>query len=237
MKRVGGSRTKGIMMRLCMWNVARVALVLTMGLTLLGGCANRTKAERDALWAQNQELQDELNRSRAALDSQQAIEAARQAELERMRQQQAMLAQQQAPPAQPARPAGGAEDFAGIEGVDATMRGRNIEVTVASDVLFSPGKADLSSNARQTLSRVAGVLRKEYANNRIVIEGHTDTDPIRKSKWPSNQALSEARAEAVSAYLAQQGVPRSRMQTVGFGESQPAETKAKSRRVEIVVQQ
>lgn len=214
--------------------VLQLTVMMVLAATFLVGCSGRLKNERNALWAQNQELQEELNRSRAALDAQQAADAARQAEMERLRQQQMM--QQQAPAA-PARPIGGAEDFGGIEGVSARMEGRNIEVSVASDILFAPGKADLSANAKTTLTRVAGVLRSEYGGNRIVIEGHTDRDPIRKSKWASNQELSEARAEAVASHLAQQGIPRSRMSIVGYGSNEPLDTKAKSRRVEIVVMQ
>lgn len=207
-------------------------LGLALAIGGLSGCnTGRLKNERDALWSQNQELQDELNRSRAALDAAMSEQAAREAELARLR------AQQQAPAPQPARPIGGAESFAGIEGVSAQMRGRNIEVTVASDILFAPGKADLTPGARSALNKVVAVLKRDYPNNAIVIEGHTDTDPIKKSKWASNQQLSEARAEAVSNYLAQQGIDSSRMTTVGYGSSQPKKTKAASRRVEIVVMQ
>ncbi len=223
-------------MRLSMSRVARALVVLVLAGLVLGGCANRTKDERNALWAQNQELQEELNRSRAALDAQMAADAARAAEMERLRQQQMQQQAQQQQPA-PARPIGGAEAFGGIPDVSAEMQGRNIHVTVASDILFAPGKADLSSTARSTLNRVAGVLKSEHSDNRIIVEGHTDTDPIRKSRWASNQALSEARAEAVANHLAQQGISRNRIDVVGHGSTQPRDTKARSRRVEIVVLQ
>lgn len=203
------------------------AAALTMAASMLAGCqSSRLEAERDALWSQNQELQDELNRSRAALDAAMVEQAARDAEAARLREQQ--------PPASAPAPRG-AEAFRGIEGVEAQMRGPDIEVTVASDILFAPGKAALSSTARRSLSQVAGVLKSRYAGNRITVEGHTDTDPIKKSDWSSNQELSEARARAVADYLAQQGIPRGQMQTVGFGSTQPKQTKAKSRRVEIIV--
>ena len=199
------------------------ATVMVLASTLAGCQGNRLQSERDALWTQNQELQDELNRSRAALDSAMAEQAARDAEAARLREQQNQPTNR------------GPEAFRGIEGVEAEMRGADIEVTVASDILFAPGKAALSTTARRSLSQVAAVLKREHANQQVVIEGHTDTDPIKKSKWSSNQELSEARAEAVADHLAQQGISRSQMETVGFGSTQPKSTKAASRRVEIVV--
>lgn len=205
------------------------AAALALGVSVLTGChTNRLESERNALWSQNQELQDELNRSRAALDAAMAEQAARDAEAARRAAQQ----QQPAPVVQ-----SGPEAFRGIEGVEAQMRGQDIQVTVASDILFAPGRAELSTAARRSLSQVAGVLKNQHAGNRIVVEGHTDTDPIKKSKWSSNQELSEARAQAVVDHLAQQGISRGDMRTVGYGSTQPKETKAKSRRVEIVVVQ
>lgn len=217
----------------------RLSVTAMLGLSVLTslGCnIGRMKDERDALWTQNQELQDELNRSRSALDASMAEQAARDAELARLRNQQ-VVRQAPPPPPQATRPIGGAESFGGIEGVTARMEGRNIEVSVASDILFAPGKADLTAAAKTSLAKVAGVLKSKHSGNDVVVEGHTDADPIRKSKWASNQALSEARAESVAAYLAQQGISRGNITTVGYGSEQPKGTKAQSRRVEIVVMQ
>lgn len=208
--------------------------IAALALSPLTGChTNRLQSERNALWAQNQELQSELDRNRAALDAAMAERAAREAELARMRQAPAPAPAPVAPA--PTRPIGGASSFRDIEGVEARDVGRNIELNIASDILFAPGKADLSPTARRTLAQVATVLKREHAGRQIVIEGHTDTDPIRKSKWRDNQHLSEARAEAVANYLGQQGVSSGNMQTVGLGSTQPRDTKARSRRVEITV--
>lgn len=203
------------------WTVVMLAVAM---LSMSAGCqSRRLSAERDELYRQNQELQDELNRSRQALD--------------------ASMAERQAapPPAQPqftpAPVAAANSGFSGIEGVEVEQGFGTVRVKVSGDVLFASGQATLTSSARTTLSQVVGVLKREHPNNRVIVEGHTDSDPIRKSKWASNQQLSEARASAVADYLTQQGVSQSRLTTVGYGSSQPRETKAKSRRVEIVVVQ
>ncbi len=72
--------------------------------------------------------------------------------------------------------------------------------------------------------------------SRIRIAGHTDNvgNPRR------NQRLSEARAEAVKAYLVAHGIDESRIEAVGFGDTQPVapndtdEGRAQNRRIEAV---
>jgi chemotaxis protein MotB len=206
----------------------------------LAGCKNnRGRQERDALFTQNNELQGELNRTRSALDAAESERAAWDAERARI---QAELDAERAraaavPPPQPT-PSGGTGPTGGFGGIEDTevFRGQGtITVRMPGDVLFSPGKADLSAQARRSLDQIAQVINREYPDAPIRVEGHTDTDPIRKSKWASNDALSEARAQAVERYLRQKGVDASRLQTVGHGASKPLDTKARSRRVEIVV--
>ena len=106
---------------------------------------------------------------------------------------------------------------------------------VAGDVLFASGQATLKADAKKKLDSIARELNGRYSGNDIRIEGHTDSDPIRKSKWGSNEALSKARAEAVREYLQSKGVSGGRMSTVGKGSSEPKGTKAASRRVDIII--
>lgn len=211
-------------------------LVVVTGSAL--GCNNkRLKDERDALYTQNQELQDRLTQTQAAHDAavadreRAAAEAARlAAEAEAARQAAAAAASRQ-----PARPSGGARSFGQIPDVESFENNGLLTVRVAGDVLFAPGKADLKGNSKQTLSRIVDVLKREHAGNTIRIGGYTDSDPIRKSKWKDNEELSLARANAVRTYLREQGIPSSRLYAAGHGASNPRATKALSRRVEIVV--
>src|SRR5690606_35086388 len=151
--------------------------------TMAGGCQDSLRRDRDALMAQNRELQDDLNRTRMALDAAQAEREQLIAELQRAQAAQ----QQQAPAPQPAAPAAnaGLQDIAGTE----TIRGRGtITVRVPGDVLFASGSADLRSPSRRTLQEIASVIKRDYAGNSIRIEGHTDSDPIRKTRnlWRDN---------------------------------------------------
>ncbi|MFA9477184.1 flagellar motor protein MotB [Phycisphaerales bacterium AB-hyl4] len=205
-----------------------LGVVLMMGMGSLSGCqVQRLQEERDALWIQNDELQDELNRARAALDQSEADRRELLAELERARGSR----RAEAEPQQPARESG----FRDIAGVETIERRGSVTVRVPGDVLFAPGQVQLRQQARQTLTDVARVIQNEYPNQTIRIEGYTDTDPIRQSGWADNLELSLQRSAAVHRHLQEQGINPERMYAAGFGETQPRGTKEQSRRVEIVV--
>jgi flagellar motor protein MotB len=109
-------------------------------------------------------------------------------------------------------------------------------VRLPSDVFFDPGQATLKQSAKASLDKVVVALKKQFAGKRVEVDGHTDSQPIRVSKWNSNQELSEARAKAVRDYLVSHGIDASRLSIRGLGDTRPRGTDmAKNRRVEIVV--
>ena len=208
-------------------NGLNAVAALALGATLLGGCNYRQlQQDREALLRQNQELQAQNS---AVMD-----------ENDRLARQPAPApVVVQAPPAV-APPPGLAFEPAGfdaIEGLEVDDSGASqVKVSVPGDLLFQPGKAELTRAAQQTVDQVAGVLNGKHAGAAVGLVGHTDADPIRKSRWASNEALSLARAEAVADRLAAAGVARSRMETRGVGAQQPrGGSKAGDRRVEILV--
>jgi chemotaxis protein MotB len=100
-----------------------------------------------------------------------------------------------------------------------------------SEVLFAPGSADLSDDAKRQLAPVAQAL-KEIAdkiptdiNWVLRVDGHTDKRPISTPQFPSNLELSTARAIAVVRFLIDQGIPANRLAAAGFGEHQPVDTR------------
>ena len=116
-----------------------------------------------------------------------------------------------------------------------------ITVTLPNAILFDPGKATLKKATSTELNHILSVLRNKYPNRQIGVVGHTDSDPIKKSKWKDNWELSAQRALSVLRYLAKGGIAEDKIQAVGRGASSPvasnstASGKAKNRRVEIVV--
>ena len=116
-----------------------------------------------------------------------------------------------------------------------------ITVTLPNAILFDSGKAMLKKATSTELDHIRSVLRDKYSSKQIDVAGHTDTDPIKKSKWKDNWELSAQRALSVLRYLVKRGIPEDKIQAVGCGQSQPiasnstASGKARNRRVEIVV--
>ena len=118
-----------------------------------------------------------------------------------------------------------------------------ITVTLDNAILFSSGQATLKKATSAELDHIESVLRSKYAGREIDVVGHTDTDPINKTRelWKDNWELSAERALTVVRYLIGHGIPEDKIRAVGCGESRPVESnstaagKAKNRRVEIVV--
>jgi chemotaxis protein MotB len=116
-----------------------------------------------------------------------------------------------------------------------------ITVTLPNAILFDSGKETLKSATIAELDHIRSVLQQKYKDRQIDVVGHTDTDPIKKSKWKDNWELSAQRSLTVARYLIQRGISEDNIRAVGCGESRPiasnstASGKAKNRRVEIVV--
>jgi outer membrane protein OmpA-like peptidoglycan-associated protein len=128
-----------------------------------------------------------------------------------------------------------------LKDLGATVKGREIKINLAADVLFDFDKWDLRPEAGPALDKVVAVLQA-YPKAAVLIEGHTDG----KGNDQYNQKLSERRADSVRSWLAAHGVGAA-MTTHGWGKSRPVapntrpngaddpEGRQKNRRVEITV--
>ncbi len=215
--------------------------------TMLGGCQKGATSDYDLLVQENEELRGEVDSLHAQMQSDAAACEAIQQDnlqmaqtLEDMRREMQGRTQVDTAGNQHTTmiiPANNMDSFANSVGPGATVtqRGADVVVEVAGDVLFDSGSATLKSDAKRTLDRVAQSLNSGFSGRMIRVEGHTDSDPIKKSKWASNEALSYARADSVKSYLQSRGVPESRLYVAAFGSTKPKATKQASRRVEIVV--
>jgi type VI secretion system protein ImpK len=111
-------------------------------------------------------------------------------------------------------------------------------VTIKGDGFFEPGSAVVASAIRPLLPRIGQALATLKGN--VVITGHTDNQPIRTLRFPSNWHLSQERADAVRAELAQQVEP-GRLRAEGRADTQPITDnatpagRARNRRVEVTL--
>lgn len=210
--------------------------IATFGLILLaGGCQNAMYEENAALHDQNRKLQTHLSATSDELAARPT--AAQLANLQQeLAERDRMIAELQA---SLKAPQDDGSPIPGIEGVDVyqTARG-DLAMSVQGDVLFASGSTTINKSAEATLARIAEVLRRDYGAKSVRIEGHTDTDPISKTKnlYADNRELSLKRAYAVTKFLETKGVQPERIETVGHGQYKPrSDAKKDNRRVEIVV--
>lgn len=129
-------------------------------------------------------------------------------------------------------------------GAGVTTEGTNLIVSLPSVMLFGPGRYELKKGAKKHLSKVTKVIRSNFPNAMVRVEGYTDNQPIKKlkKKFNSNWELSAARAASVLQYLISKGhINPENVYLAGFGQYHPvasnktAAGRKKNRRVGIVV--
>jgi len=220
------------------WSRLMVVLAMGVAVAMAAGCGQQQLEERnvalqkqlDQALGQNADLQTQNGTLQAQND-------ALAADLDKARAAAAAKAGQPAS----ARAAKAKPEFGG--GVETAMVGESLYVTLPDTILFAPGKADLTPAAKKVLDQVAAVLNKDYAGDKIRVEGHTDNQPISKTKnlWQDNWDLSCNRSMTVLRHLVSNGVDPKRVYAAGFGFYKPVASndtvagRTKNRRVVIVV--
>ncbi|MBC2836449.1 type VI secretion system protein TssL, long form [Paragemmobacter straminiformis] len=114
-----------------------------------------------------------------------------------------------------------------------------ITIRIAGAGMFGSGSDALKPEFDELLTRVADALNS--VTGPVLIAGHSDSDKIRTSRFPSNMHLSLARAEAVQKFLAAKLTDPARLTAEGRADKEPIadnatrEGKAANRRIEIVL--
>jgi outer membrane protein OmpA-like peptidoglycan-associated protein len=105
---------------------------------------------------------------------------------------------------------------------------------VIQGITFEHNKATIHPASKPALDHAAGLL-KEFESLRVEISGHTDNT----GSGDKNVKLSKDRADAVKAYLVEQGIADHRIETRGAGPNEPLDTNAteagrgRNRRIEF----
>lgn len=127
------------------------------------------------------------------------------------------------------------------EGFTATGNGR---ISLGEDFAFERGSANLNSEGRKAVEKLALRLNDgDSANHLVVVEGHTDDQPVSRphtvEMYTDNWGLSAARSASVVRALQKAGVKAERLRGSFRGQYAPAVTggkkddKGANRRVEI----
>jgi chemotaxis protein MotB len=116
-------------------------------------------------------------------------------------------------------------------------------VQLPETILFDSGLAKLKTKGEVALEKIAKHLMS-HPSASVRVDGHTDNDPIVKSKylWESNHHLSAGRALSVLHYLVNKGhIEKNRIHIAGYGPNRPIASnknkagKMQNRRVEFLI--
>ena len=203
-------------------NWRRIGFVF-LGLSVLGfvqGCAElkelRTANSRQAITIRDQ--MDELGRLRVESEAEREEKEMLRAELEIL-----------------------ANTIGGGAVVRDTTEGPVIQLP--ETILFSSGFAVIKKEGKLALQIIAEHL-KSKPSTLVRIDGHTDADPIVKSRylWDSNHHLSAGRALSVFQYLVKkEGIDEKRIHIAGYGPNRSVASndtkkgKKQNRRVEFLI--
>ena len=132
--------------------------------------------------------------------------------------------------------------FAGINNSDIKIEQKfdKLYVSMPNQVLYKSGKADMSKAGKEVVAELAEVFKSNPAMS-IIVEGHTDKEPVKRSRYlyKDNWALSAARSVGVIRELVEMGVPSSQLTLSGKADTnamgEVKDEMAKDRRIEFVV--
>jgi flagellar motor protein MotB len=117
-----------------------------------------------------------------------------------------------------------------------------IRVRVPADQLFQSGTAQLSSSASGPLDRIAQVITRDYPQQRIAIEGHTDNAQLYGGTYTTSHQLAAAQSNAVMEQLTKRNhLPTTQLFTLAHGNNYPIADnntpagRSSNRRIEFVI--
>jgi chemotaxis protein MotB len=126
--------------------------------------------------------------------------------------------------------------------VRVVLDSRGLVVTVLDHALFDPDETQFTSSGEETLGKIASVLSSDLLKNRVMLEGHTDNQPIENPDGVTNWEYSVGRATAIlHFFLDVKELSPERFGVAGYAEYRPADSNAteegrdRNRRVEIVI--
>jgi outer membrane protein OmpA-like peptidoglycan-associated protein len=109
------------------------------------------------------------------------------------------------------------EDFDRLPGVENEEGG----LRLGEALLFNEGEAKLKPEASSILDEIASLLREKYAGEMVLVEGHTDNQPLELGRRWTNMSFSQARAQAVFEYFLDHGIPESRLIVTSYSFQKP----------------
>lgn len=98
---------------------------------------------------------------------------------------------------------------------------KGLTITFRGSVFFESGSAELKPEAIAMLKQVIPIVKRQNSKFNVVVEGHTDDNPINSDKFPSNWELSSHRASAVLRLFEENGFEKKHLRAIGFADTLP----------------
>jgi len=110
----------------------------------------------------------------------------------------------------------------GLRGqVVAEMDEQGLAILLQDRIVFASGVASLSPDGTALVGKIGQLIQRLPDRYRVIVEGHTDDVPIATERFPSNWALSAARALEVRRELARLGVADRRLSIAAYADTRP----------------
>ena len=226
---------------------SNVGFIVLAGMVLLSGCASRkyVRLQTGTLEPAIQEVSNAVKENSERIDTvdrraQQGITAAEAADAKATLAQQAAQAADTAAQAADRKADTATQANNKMSTLETRLGNININNYAASEtqtVTFALNSSTLSTQAMNTLDKIAGAVSGQRTGYMLELQGFTDST----GSAQRNLGLSQRRAESVERYLVSKNVPLFRTSILGFGEASPvADNKTaggrdQNRRVEITV--
>jgi chemotaxis protein MotB len=115
-----------------------------------------------------------------------------------------------------------------------------VEISLAASAIFPSGSDAFTEKGIEIINKVGSILKA--SGKKLIIQGHTDDQPISNSQFASNWELSSARATKIIRYLIRKHkIPKDKLIAVAYADQKPIadnsteEGRAKNRRIEILM--
>lgn len=127
------------------------------------------------------------------------------------------------------------------EDIEVNVEKTVVFISISDKLLFKAGSYNVTDKAYTVLEKIAKVI-KGQPEMEVMIEGHTDTTPIKRNLIQDNWDLSALRATSITRILQykygvepQRLIAAGRSQYIPLAENDTDENKAKNRRTKIII--
>ena len=127
-------------------------------------------------------------------------------------------------------------------GYEVEVASDGLRLRVPSDQLFQPNSAQLTPSGTSLLDRIAEILKADYSDRRMAIEGYTDNAPLHGGLYSTSHQLTSAQTDTIlEQWTRRNQLPPSQFVTLAHGSNYPISDnqspagRASNRRIEILI--